>query len=230
MRISPVATAALIVAFIAFVIAVTTGGEILPYLAWVALATVLVALATFFQFGRVPPEVRRIPVEDFSLWADIGEPGAELKRLGPDQIEPAFRIARADLGSLASNAGLLSQRLSMLIGKHGFDELTRTKLHRNAYSLMEDLRSIVKKMGARENWSAEGVERLLGEIENCAARTDRIANKLFDLQREKPEIVRTYLEPLRRATEKLSRDLRLMSTNLNNYIKESVAAPSSAAS
>jgi hypothetical protein len=95
---------------------------------------------------------------------------------------------------------------------------------------MEDLRSIVKKMGARENWSAEGVERLLGEIENCAARTDRIANKLFDLQREKPEIVRTYLEPLRRATEKLSRDLRLMSTNLNNYIKESVAAPSSAAS
>jgi len=129
------------------------------------------------------------------------------------------------LNSIASNAGLLSERLSILIGRHGFDELTQSKLHRNAYSLLEDIRSVVKKMMSSEGRSTEGIQRLLDSIEGCAAQADRIANKLYDLQRGRPEVIMAYTDPLRRAAEKLSRDLRLANANLRDYIKGATRTP-----
>jgi hypothetical protein len=219
MRIPLIATAALIVAVAALIVAGGTGGELLPLTVGAAAAAVLVAIATFYQYKRPPVEVARIPIENFSLWADIGEPAAGLRRLGEGDVESALRITSADFNSLASNVGLLSERLSILIGRHGFDELTRSKLHRSAYSLLEDIRSIIKKMRSGEGRSTESIQRLFDDIEGCAAQADRIANKLYDFERGKPEIVRAYTEPLRRAAEKLSRDLRLANTNLRNYMK-----------
>ena len=231
MRIPLIATAALFAALVAFgalavlVISEGAGGELLYLTVGVAAAAVLVAIATFYQYERPPVEVSRIPIENFSLWADVGEPGAGLRRLGAGDMESALRITGADFGSLASNTGLLSERLSILMGRHGFDELTRSKLHRSAYSLLEDIRSIIKKMGSGEGRSTESVQKLFDSIEGCAAQADRIANKLYDFERGKPEIVRAYSEPLRRAAEKLSRDLRLANTNLRNYMKVTTETP-----
>lgn len=229
MRIPLFAIAALIAAFAALVISGGATGELLYPTIGTAAAAVLVAIATFYQYKKPPVEVARIPIENFSLWADVGEPAAGLRRLGGGDMESALRITSADFGSLASNAGLLSERLSILIGRHGFDELTRGKLHRSAYSLLDDIRSVTKKMGSGEGRSAEGVQRLLDSIEGCAAQADRIANKLYDFERGKPEIVRAYSEPLRRAAEKLSRDLRLANTNLRNYMKAATGTPAPAA-
>lgn len=225
MRISPIAIIALALAFVALVVAIGTEEEILPFMVMLAAAAALVAIATLFQYTRPSADVARVPIEDFSLWMDVGEPAAELRRLGPQEIDSAIQIAGADMGSLASNAELLSERLSLLVGKHGFDELTREKSHRHAYNLAADLRAVVKKLGLRESWSGEGIQQVLEGLEGCAAQADRIANKLYDFQREKPEIVRAYTEPLRRAAEKLSRDLRLVATNLGNYITRSAVTP-----
>lgn len=224
MRIPLFATAALIVALAALVVSGSAGGELLPLTIGAAAGAVLVALAAFYQSRKPPVEIEHIPVENFSLWTDIGEPAAGLRRLGEGQTESAFRITSTDLSSLASNAGLLSERLSILIGRHGFDELTRSKLHRNAYSLLEDIRSVAKKMRSGGGRSTEDVQRLLDSIEGCAAQADRIANKLFDFQRGKSEVIRTYTDPLRRAVEKLSGDLRLANANLRNYLKGAARA------
>lgn len=232
MRVPLIATAALIAALAALLVSGGVGGEpegeIFPLSIGAAAAAVLVALAAFYQSKRPPVEIEHVPVENFSLWIDIGEPAAGLRRLGEGQTESAFRMTSADLSSLASNAGLLSERLSILLGRHGFDELTRSKLHRNAYSLLEDISSVAKKMRSGEGRSTEDVQRLLDGIEGCAAQADRIANKLFDFQRGKSEVIRTYTDPLRRAVEKLSGDLRLANANLRNYLR--VAARASAAS
>ena len=197
----------------------------MPLTIAVATAAVLVTFAAFYQSKKPPVEIANIPIENFSLWTDVGEPAAGLRRLGGGQIESAFRITSADLNSIASNAGLLSERLSILIGRHGFDELTQSKLHRNAYSLLEDIRSVVKKMMSGEGRSTEGFQRLLDSIEGCAAQADRIANKLYDLQRGRPEVIMAYTDPLRRAAEKLSRDLRLANANLRDYIKGATRTP-----
>jgi len=234
MRIPLIATAALIMAIVALgvsalVISRGAGGELLYLTFGAAAASVLVAIATFYQYRKPPVEVSNIPIENFSLWADVGEPGAGLRRLGDGDVESALRIISADFGTLAPNIGLLSERLSILMGRHGFDELTRSKLHRSAYGLLEDIRSVMKKMGSGEGRTTEGMQRLLDSIEGCAAQADRIANKIYDFERGKPEVVRAYTEPLRRAVEKLSRDFRLANTNLRNYMKVATGAPTQVA-
>lgn len=219
MRIPIFATAALIAAMTALVVSGGAKGELLLFTIGVATAAVLVAFAALYQAKKPPVEIANIPVENFSLWADVGEPAAGLRRLDRGQVESAFQITSVDLNSLASNAGLLSERLSLLMGRHGLDELTQSKLHRNAHILMEDIRSVVKKMRAGDGRSTEEVQRLLDSIEGCASQADRIANKLYDLQRGKPEVVMAFTDPLRRAVEKLSRDLRLANANLRDYTK-----------
>jgi hypothetical protein len=191
----------------------------------IATAAILVSIATFYIQNKPPAEVARIPLENFTLWADVGEPAAGIRRIGEGDVDSAMKIASTDFSSLASNSWLLSERLSILMGKHGFDELTRSKLNRAAYSLTEDIRSMMKKLKSSEGRSTEGVRKLLDNIEGCAAQADRIANKLYDFERGKPEIIKVQTEPLRRAAEKLSRDLRQGNTNLRNFLKLTAEPP-----
>lgn len=215
MRLHPIAVIPLFLAAVALAIAGGTRGYLLPLTVGLAAATVLVALATIFQYVRPSAEVKQVPVENFSLWADIGEPGAELRRLSPDDLEAAVRIANADLGSLSSNAGLLNARISLLLGRPEFVELTQEKFDEQTGRLSRDLHAAVKRLGTGKDFSAE----VLNLIEQCASQADRIANKLYDFQRGKPELVHIYTEPLRRAAEKLSRDLRLVFTNVSDFVK-----------
>lgn len=227
MRISLVATGAFLVALAAFAVAAMTvvgssTQEVSPTTVGtvgIATAAILVSIATFYLQNKPPAEVARIPLENFTLWADVGEPAAGIRRIGEGDVESAMKIANTDFGSLASNSWLLSERLSILMGKHGFDELTRSKLNRGAYSLTEDIRSCIKKLKSSESRSTESVRKLLDNIEGCASQADRVANKLYDFERGKPEIIKVQTEPLRRAAEKLSRDIRQGNANLRNFLK-----------
>lgn len=233
MRIPLVATGAFLVALAAFVVAAITVvgssteevSSITVGTIGIAIAAILVSMSTFYLQNKPPAEVARIPLENFTLWADVGESAAGIQRVGEGDVESAMKIASTDFGSLASNSWLLSERLSILMGKHGFDELTRSKLNRGAYSLTEDIRSCIKKLKSGEGRSTDSVRKLLDNIEGCASQADRIANKLYDFERGKPEIIKVQTEPLRRAAEKLSRDIRQGNTNLRNFLKLTSEAP-----
>ncbi|MBA7618073.1 hypothetical protein ES703_25392 [subsurface metagenome] len=221
MRPHPLVIIPLFLAVIALVIASGTSGYLLPLTAGLAAATVLVVLGIISQYMKPPAEVKQVPIENFYLWADIGESGAELRRLSPGDVEAATRIASADLGSLSSNADLLNSRISLLLGRDGFEELTQEKFNGQTEKLSEDLRGITKQL--KRGFQAE----ILSSIEQCASQADRIANKLYDFQRGKSEVVHVYVEPLRRAAEKLSSDLRLAFTNISNFVKSAPAGSES---
>lgn len=217
MRLYPylIAVIPLFLAGVALVIAVKAGGYFLPFTAVLAAAVVLVSIAAILRYTGPPIHVKQIPVENFSFWADVGEPGAELRHLSPDDLAAAARIAKADLGSLSSNADLLNARTSLLLGRREFVELVQEKFDGQTGRLSQDLHATVKRLGTGKELSAE----VLNLIEQCASQADRIANKLYDFQQGKSELAHTYMEPLRRAAEKLSRDLRLVFTNVSDFVK-----------
>ncbi len=217
MRPHPLIIVPLFLAVIALVITSGTSGYLLPLAAGLSVATVFLAFAVIFQYTRPPPDVKQVPVENFYLWADIGESGAELSRLSLGDVEAATRIVSADLSALSSNADLLNARISLLLGREGFEELTREKFNLQTEKLSEDLRGITRQL--KKEFQAE----ILSSIEQCASQADRIANKLYDFQRGKSEVIHTYAEPLRRAAEKLSSDLRLAFVNISNFMKSSQA-------
>ena len=166
--------------------------------------------------------VRRptVPLEDFTVWMEIGEPAAGLRELKPREVGAAAGITSSSLGLLASNSELLTLRLSTLSGRHGFSQLARSGTSLEAQELSGKIRKIVAKLARAENWSPEGLRSALDELERCAASYDRLANKLFDLHRECPEVIRSTAEPLRRAAERLSRDLRRVCANIGDYAKQ----------
>ena len=213
MRVHPFAIIPLLLATIALIMGGFTAGPQIYLTIALAAATLLVAIATLFHYTRSSYEARQVPVENFSIWADVGEPAAELRRLGFHDVGTAMRIAAADLGSLSANAELLDARISIILGKEGFEELRQEKLRQSLKSLASDINAVVEKLRAAKTFPVEAVNLL----EQCASQSDRIANKLFEFERGKSEVVRIYVEPLRRAAEKLSRDLRLASANLASF-------------
>jgi len=160
-----------------------------------------------------------ISIQDFDTWVELGETAAGLRGMKSRDKNAAAQIVTADMNSLAINAELLDRRLSFLYGKHGYDKLTKDKLHNEGKDLAKIVRRYTKKIAKLENWSAENMSTMLEEFEKCASRYDRIANKLHDYEKERPEIVKVNLEPLRRAAEKLSANLRTGRLNLENYLK-----------
>lgn len=214
MRIPLLSIVPLVLALIALVMVGGTAGPLLYLTLGLVIATILVSVAAIFQYTR-SPEAKQVPIENFSLWADVGEPAAELKRLSLDDVGAAVRIASADLGSLVTNAELLSSRVLMLAGKEGFEGLRQEKIHKRVENLAGDINAAIRKMNETNGFPTE----ILVSIEQCAAQADRIANRLFEFEGGKSEVTHIYVDPLRRATEKLSRDLRLGSANISKFVK-----------
>lgn len=214
MRIHPLSILPFILALIALVLAGQAGGTLLVLTVGLAVATALIGIALIFQH-IMSPEAKQVPLENFSLWADVGEPGAELKRLSYDDIAAAVRIVTADLGSLVSNAELLGARISMVIDRPEFVEVGKTKLNRQVEGIAHDIKAIVNKMRSANRFTSE----LIASLEQYAAQSDRVANKLYEFERVKSEVVHVYVEPLRRAAEKLSRDLRVASANMSDFVR-----------
>lgn len=215
MRIPPLAfvIVALVLALIALIMAGFTSETEMFLTLGIAVATVMVVAATLYQYLKSSSEAKHVPVENFSLWADVGEPAAELKRLSYDDVGAAVRIAVADLGSLSSNAELLGSRVSILLDKEEFVGLRQEHIHTATENLALGVRAVTKKLRSSKGFPSDVITLL----EKHAAQSDRIANKFYEFERGKSEVVRVYTEPLRRAAEKLSRDLRLAATNMSNF-------------
>lgn len=214
MRLYPLALVPLVLALVAIIFAVGTTGPQMYLTVGVATATFLVSASILFTYGRRSAEAKQVPLENFSLWTDVGEPAAELRRLSLGDNVAAAHIASTDLASLAANAELLQSRAYMLVGRVGFEGLREEKIHRRAENLANDINAITKKISSMRSLSVE----VIAPIELCAAQADRIANKFFEIEGGKSDIVYLYIDPLRRAAEKLSRDLRLASANISKFL------------
>lgn len=193
----------------------------LPYAALGIAAAIIVELWVGVPLlRRVVVRRPTMPLEDFTVWMETGEPAAGLRELKPREVDTAASMTSSSLGLLASNSELLTLRLSTLSGRRGFSELARSGIQLEAQELSGKIRKTVAKLGRKESWSPEGLRPVLDELERYAAGYDRLANKLFDLHRERPEAVRSTAEPLRRAAERLSRDLRRAGANIGDYAKQ----------
>jgi hypothetical protein len=214
MRLYPLAIIPLVLSLGAIILSVITPGPQFYLTVGVAGATFLVSAAILFTYARKSTEAKQIPLENFSLWADVGEPAAELRRLSAGDAFAAAQIAATDLASLAANAELLQSRTYLLVGRAGFECVTEEKMHRRVESLLNDINRITRTISDSKKLTAD----IIPQIEQCAAQAERIAVKFFELEDGKPETVYIYLEPLRRAAEKLSRDLKLAASNISKYL------------
>jgi len=222
MRVPPIAVFPLLLALVALIMTTFSVGTP-TYLVLItialAIATVMVTFATLFQYTKRSTEAKQVPLENFSLWADVGEPAAELRRLSYDDTGAAVRIVVADLGSLAANAELLAERLSMLMRRKGFEGIQQERLNKSIETVARGITSVVNKLHSSNGFRMETVTLL----EQYASQSDRIANKLFEFEHGKSDVVHVYIEPLRRAAEKLSRDLRLAFANISSYTQAPVS-------
>lgn len=210
--------AAFVLSLIGLALAVGVTGEVRPLVIGATAAVVLASFAVLiYTIPRI--DTHGIRVEDFDTWVELGETAAGLRGMKSRDKQAAAQIVAADMNSLKINAELLDSRLSFLYGKHGYDKLTKDKLHNEAKRLARIVRKNAKNIAVLENWAPDKMSAMFEEFEGCASGYDRIANKLHDYEKERPEIVKANLEPLRRTAEKLSANLRSGRSNLENYLK-----------
>ena len=228
MRISPIAAASIVFAMIALALAGVAAARStteLPLAIGIMGTAALTVVTLLIHHIRTPTKIGQTPMEDFHLWTKVGEPAAGILGLKPREKRLAASVASADLGLLTTNAELLGGRLSLLAGRHGFDKLTKDQLHKDGQRLAKGLRQTSREVGLVETWSYAKLQGVLVTLEKCASGYDRIGNKLYEFEKERPEIVKTTLEPLRRAAEKLSSGLRTCRTNLESYMKRTMKPP-----
>lgn len=205
------------VAVIALIAAASTGSLMVIGM---ALATVAVAMAVIYQYTSSPKfREEEIPLEDFSWWADVGEPAASLKNLTGESPLVA-QIISTDLKNIARNADLLSKRIALLVGRRDFDGISKEDHAGNASKIADTLSEVVQV--AERDGTIPPI--LYKSLEHHAAALDRTANRLFEFQKGKSEEIHIYVEPLRRASEKMSRDLRKAASNIFKFEKRTKAA------
>jgi len=213
MKLQPLAILPFAAAVIAVVASAALGSI---YVLAVAIPSVLLGIAVIYLYSK-PPEAtpKGIQLENFSIWADIGEPGAELRRLEPNDMWSAVRVMKADLNTLSANAALLDRRILMLIGRENFDGLAKYDLQGDARKVARKTADLGNKMETDGKFPAETIPTM----EQSAALLDRVANKLFEFEHGKPETVHIYVDPLKRAAEKLSKDIRQTTSNITAFSK-----------
>ncbi|MEM3519104.1 MAG: hypothetical protein QW179_01625 [Candidatus Hadarchaeales archaeon] len=205
---------ALVIAIVAVGLAIAMG----PLGIALALATLGVATAVVYQYTSVPPPRKEeIILEDFSWWADIGEPGASLRALDPPDPYIASQIVSSDMGILAKNSDLLSKRLSLLEDRIEFQGLYAGVLSKDVENVTNALSGMIATLAKTRAIPADMTKKM----DEQAAILDRIANKLFEFEKGKSEVVKIYIDPLRRAAEKLSSDLRSGAANILKFEKRS---------
>jgi hypothetical protein len=216
MREAPFPILALGAAIVALIIAAFTG----PLALGVALATLAVAIAVVYQYSStLRPQEEEIPLEDFSWWADVGEPAAALRNLKSGDISLAVQIISSDLKNLSRNSDLLGRRLALLIGRRDFEGLSEEDFSGEALKISNSISELARGMVKR----GELQRGFYKSLEQYAARFDRMGNRLYEFERGKSEIIQIYIDPLRRAAESLSRDLRKAASNTFKFEKRTQA-------
>jgi hypothetical protein len=216
---------ALIISFSAFVFAAASQGLSLLLLTALVSAAVIVVFATLYLYmkPRKEPAVlsvepaSHIPLEDFTVWVDIGSPAEELQSLSWKDAELALATVRADLSSLVTNVRLLNDRIGLLIGRSGFEGLTSAGLSQDLQNLNYGISFILDLVGVPK-FSIEGMREIANRAEGCALIAEQIAGKLRAFREGKPNEISVYIRPLLRAVEKLSSDLRAAKSNIDLFI------------
>lgn len=203
---------ALVMALLAVILASITG----PLALGVAIATLGVAFAVVYQYLYAPgTKEEEIRVEDFSWWADLGEPLFRLKEASPNDEPAAAQLIASDLKVIHKNCSLLHDRISLLVGRRGFEDLPATLLVTETQQVAGAMQKLVEECEKSLRLRPD----LYKTLERMASRLDRVGNKLYEFERGKSETIIAYVDPLRRAAEKLSKDLRKAASHLFQYEK-----------
>ena len=201
---------ALIVAVIAVAAAAISGT---PQMIGIALATLLVAMASVYLYVSSYPRRKELPIEDFSWWTDVGEPLSSLRRgaINPMAIPSAVL---SDLRPIRTNVELLFQRLRLIVGRRDFLDMPSGEL----MTEMDTVRSFLRVMMQRIERRMEVDPNLHEMLADLASRMKKIHERLSGYAQTKPDILRTYLDPLVRAAARLAGDFETASANYRAFI------------
>ncbi len=204
---------ALIVATIAVVAAAISGT---PQTIGIALATLLVAMASVYLYVSAYPRRRHgePPIEDFSWWTDVGEPLSTLRRGGINPMAVPSAVL-SDLRPIGTNVELLFQRFRLIVGRRDFLDMPSGEL----MTEMDTVRSFLRVMIQRIERKMEVDPNLHEMLADLASRMGKIHERLSSYAQTKPDILRTYLDPLVRAAARLAKDFETASANYQAFVK-----------
>jgi len=218
MRIHPLPILALLASIGALLLVGLDVGGTAPWMLFISAASCLVALSVFALYltspSRRPLEV---PIEDFSLWVDAGEPARELQKLGPSDLPLASMVLRADLGSIVSNSDLLASRLSIALGRPELQDLAKFRLDSRSREVSEILKGAVVALSGKP--SQEALKDAVNSLERAANLAEAILRDLEGISLAKKGVGEAHLLPLRRALDRMVKDLRDLRSNTESYLR-----------
>lgn len=224
MRIHPLPILALLCSMGAILMVAFDVGGVTPWMLLLSTASCLVALSVFALYLSSPShQPLEVPVEDFSLWVDAGEPAKGLQKLGPSELPVALTVLRADLGSILSNCELLTSRLSIALKKPELRDLSKFRLEARSRELQELLADAEKALLQKS--SPQTLQETLSSFERAANAAESLLRDLEGISLAKGGIGETYLLPLRRALDRMVKDLKELRSNTESYLRLSLLLP-----
>jgi DNA-binding transcriptional regulator YbjK len=218
MRIHPLPVLALLSSIAALVAGGLEVGGTTPWMLFISAAACLVALSVFVLYLTAPTHrPLEVPVEDFSLWVDAGEPAKDLQKLGPSELPLATMVLRSDLGSIVSNSELLCSRLSIAVTKPELQDLAKFELVPRSRELLSVLRGAEASLSGSS--SPETLRQLVSSLERAAIAAEAILRDLEGISLAKRGVGETYLLPLRRAIDRMVKDLKELKANTESYLR-----------
>ncbi|MEM2866719.1 MAG: hypothetical protein QXM46_00705 [Candidatus Hadarchaeales archaeon] len=218
MRIHPLPILALLASIGALLLVGLDVGGTTPWMLFISAASCLVALSVFALYltspSRRPLEV---PVEDFSLWVDAGEPAKELQKLGPSDLPLATMVLRADLGSIVSNSELLTSRLSIALTRPELQDLAKFKLDSRSREVSDLLKGTLATLSGKP--SQEALRESVSSLERVANMAETILRDLEGISLAKRGVGEAHLLPLRRALDRMVKDLKELKSNTESYLR-----------
>jgi len=188
----------------------------------VALASAVVLLATFYLYKPKPPPApsERLPVADFTVWVEAGEPFLKIENMGGD-LKSAASLVRQDVKDLCANLDLLASRLEIMEGKgvgvEGLKEATLEVGRR-----MEIFSREFPEFPGR---ALEKKDFLLNTLDQCSTNLTYVSEKLLELSRTQPPELSTPLSLLQARAGKLAEDFRKARSHLG-VLLASIKPPS----
>lgn len=224
MRIHPLPLLALLASLLALVLVGLDVGAT-PWIILLSASSCLLALSVVALYLRLSHHRRplEVPVEDLSLWVDAGEPAKELQKLSPAELSTVLMVLRADLGSIISNSELLHQRFPLILSKPELSDLTKFNLVSRAAELVGALKQ--GEACLLRPPSHQNLQELLPYLERSAGMAESLLRDLEGISLAKGGIGEAYLLPLRRALEKMVRDLKEMKSNTESYLRLFLPTP-----
>ncbi len=181
-----------------------------------AAALVVLSVLYLYQPKPAPPIAQRVPVEDFSIWVDIGEPLSKLSQVEPGQLLLAGRLVKEDMKLLCSNLDLLDSRLKMMSGRFGELE----GIGELAFEVKRRLELLGSDFPSNPSVLRERKKDMLTVLEYSEMDMKYAHEKLVFLLSSQP-IEQTYmLEQLERQVRRMEEGIRQARRNLSAFLEK----------